>query len=116
MIQRTDGLRLRTGVFSSLFVKLYFQRISESHPCRHQDIRVEDVMTPWAQLRMLDYYQVTVASARRLGDQFRGTDTTHVLVIGRAAVGTGQVRGLISRGQLLRLFGPQNAEPRGITH
>jgi len=77
----------------------------ESYPCRHQDIRVADIMTPWAKLRLLDYYQVTVASAGDLADQFRGTDTTHVLVIERAAVGTAQVRGLISRSRLLRQLG-----------
>ena len=49
-------------------------------------------------------------------DQFRDTDTTHVLVIERSAVGSGQVRGLISRSRLLRQLGPQNDESRGITH
>jgi hypothetical protein len=73
-------------------------------------------MTPLAQLRLLDYHQVTVASAGDLADQFRGTDTTHVLVIERAAAGTGQVRGLISRSRLLRQLGAQNDESRGITH
>ena len=74
------------------------------------------IMTPWAQLRLLDYYQVTMASAGDLADQFRGTDTTHVLVIERSAVGAGQVRGLISMTRLLRQLGPQNDESRGITH
>jgi CBS domain-containing protein len=90
--------------------------LCESHPCRHQDIRVADIMTPWAQLRLLDYHQVKAASAGDLADQFRDTETTHVLVIERSAVGTGQVRGLISRSRLLRQLGPQNDESRGITH
>ena len=90
--------------------------LCESHPCRHQDIRVADIMTPWAQLRLLDYHQVKAASAGDLADQFRDAETTHVLVIERSEVGTGRVRGLISRSRLLRQLGPQNDESRGITH
>jgi CBS domain containing-hemolysin-like protein len=110
------GLITAADILGTRPIQFLQSPLCESHPCRHQDIRVADIMTPWAQLRLLDYYQVTVASAGDLADQFRGTDTTHVLVIERAVVGTGQVRGLISRSRLLRQLGPHHDEPRGITH
>jgi hypothetical protein len=72
-------------------------------------------MTPWAQLRLMDYYRVTAASAGDLADQFRDSDTTHVLVIERAADNIIHVRGLLSRTRLLRQLGAQSSELRGIT-
>jgi len=89
--------------------------LCESHPCRHQDVRVSNIMTPWAQLWLMDYYRVTAASAGDLADQFRDSDTTHILVIERAADNTIQVRGLLSRTRLLRQLGAQNRKLRGIT-
>jgi CBS domain containing-hemolysin-like protein len=110
------GLITAADILGTRPIQFLQNPLCESYPCRHQEIRVADIMTPWAQLRLLDYYQVTVASAGDLADQFRGTDTTHVLVIERAAVGTAQVRGLISRSRLLRQLGTQNDESRGIAH
>jgi CBS-domain-containing membrane protein len=110
------GLITAADILGTRPIQFLQNPLCESHPCRHQDIRVADIMTPWAQLRLLDYHQVTMASAGDLADQFRGTDTTHVLVIERAAVGTGQVRGLISRSRLLRQLGAQNDESHGINH
>ena len=110
------GLITAADILGTRPIQFLQNPLCESHPCRHQDIRVADIMTHLAQLRLLDYHQVTVASAGDLADQFRGTDTTHVLVIERAAVGTRQVRGLISRSRLLRQLGAQNDEFRGTTH
>jgi CBS domain-containing protein len=110
------GLITAADVLGTPPIQFLQNPLCESHPCHHQDIRVADIMTPWAQLRILEYSKVTAASAGDLADHFRGTDTTHVLVIERAAGGTVQVRGLISRSRLLRQLGSQNDESHGITH
>jgi CBS domain-containing protein len=110
------GLITAADILGTRPIQFLQNPLCESHPCRHQDIRVADIMTPWAQLRLLDYHQVTVASAGDLADQLRGAHITHVLVIERAALGTGRVRGLISRSRLLRQLGAQNDESRGIAH
>jgi CBS domain-containing protein len=110
------GLITAADILGTRPVQFLQNPLCESHPCRHQDIRVADIMTPLAHLRLLDYHQVTLANAGDLADQFRGTDTTHILVIERAAVGTAQVRGLISRSRVLRQLGAQTDESRDITH
>ena len=99
------GLITAADILGTRPIQFLQNPLCESHPCRHQDVHVADIMTPWAQLRLMDYHCVTAASAGELEDQFRGTDTTHMLIVERAVNGTGQVRGLLSRSRLLRQLG-----------
>jgi CBS domain containing-hemolysin-like protein len=109
------GLITAADILGTRPIQFLQNPLCESHPCRHQDVRVSDIMTPWAQLRLMDYYRVTAASAGDLADQLRDSDTTHILVIERAADNTIHVRGLLSRTRLLRQLGAQSSELRGIT-
>jgi CBS domain containing-hemolysin-like protein len=109
------GLITAADILGTRPIQFLQNPLCESHPCRHQDVRVSDIMTPWAQLRLMDYYRVTAASAGDLADQFRGSDTTHILVIERAADNIIQVRGLLSITRLRRQLGAQSSELRGIT-
>jgi len=109
------GLITAADILGTRPIQFLRNPLCESHPCRHQDVRVSDIMTPWAQLRLMDYYRVIAASAGDLADQFRGSDTTHILIIERAADNTIQGRGLLSITRLLRQLGAQSSELRGIT-
>ena len=102
------GLITAADILGTRPIQFLQNPLCESHPCRHQDVHVADIMTPWAQLRLIDYQRATAASAGDLADQFRGTETTHILVIERAMDGTGQVRGLLSRSRLLRQLSAQS--------
>lgn len=109
------GLITAADILGTRPIQFLQNPLCESHPCRHQDVHVADIMTPWAQLRLIDYQRATAASAGDLADQFRGTETTHILVIERAMDGTGQVRGLLSKSRLLRQLSTQCNELSGIT-
>lgn len=109
------GLITAADILGTRPIQFLQNPLCESYPCRHQDVRVSDIMTPWAQLQLMDYYRVTAASAGDLADQLRGSDTTHILVIERAADNTIQVRGLLSRTRLLRQLGAHSSELRCIT-
>jgi len=109
------GLITAADILGTRPIQFLQNPLCESHPCRHKDIHVSDIMTPWAQLRLMDYHRLIAASAGDLADQFQGTDITHILVIERAVNGTCQVRGLLSRSRLLRQLGVHCVELCGVT-
>ena len=109
------GLITAADILGTRPIQFLQSPLCDSYPCRHRDVRVSDVMTPWAELQLMDYYRVTAASVGDLADQFRSSDTTHMLVIERVVDNTIQVRGLLSRTRLLRQLGAQSSELRGIT-
>ena len=78
------------------------QRLSYSD---RQDIRVGDVMTPWADLQTLNWRAVKDASVGSLLEVFRETDLMHLLVVETAVDATTCVRGLFSRTRLERQLG-----------
>jgi CBS-domain-containing membrane protein len=51
------GLITAADILGTRPIQFLQNPLCESPPCRHQDIRVADIMTRWAQLRLLDYYQ-----------------------------------------------------------
>ncbi|MFI4890682.1 MAG: CBS domain-containing protein [Steroidobacterales bacterium] len=78
------------------------QFLQTSNYNRHQDVRVGDIMTPWAQLLSLDWHRIETASAGELLLAIQQAGLTHLIVVengeGRSLV----VRGLVSMTRLER--------------
>ena len=76
--------------------------LCRSSPCRHEDISVGDIMTPWAELEMLEFDWVRGRTCGDVVTAFSKTDATHLVVVeGRRPAPT-VVRGLLSRTRLAR--------------
>jgi CBS domain-containing protein len=73
---------------------------------RHEsDARVEDVMTPWDQLPLVNYKSLRGVTAGELCGMFQGTGLTHLVVVEMHANNCVYVRGLLSRAMLARRLG-----------
>ena len=82
----------------------------------HRDIRVGHIMTPWTELRGIDWSEVQHARAGELLEALRHAGVTHLLVVERMADGNATVRALASRARLerqLRLHAHPDA-PRAL--
>ncbi len=79
------------------------QFLQSSNFSRHQDIRVADIMTPWDQLRAVDWTSIQSARAGDLLRLFEESGLTHLLVIETdQRTSTSTVRALASRARLMR--------------
>jgi CBS domain-containing protein len=77
---------------------------SASH-MRHQDVEVGDIMTPWEQVPVIDWREVTRMHVREVVVAFRGYAGTHLVVVERSRDGEMTVRGVISRTRIAHLLG-----------
>lgn len=68
----------------------------------HRDIRVGHIMTPWSELRAVDWNDLQQARAGVLLEALRHAQLTHLLVVERGAEGRVTVRALASRARLER--------------
>ncbi len=68
----------------------------------HRDVRVGHIMTPWHELRALDWDAVRHARAGEVLDTLRQAGRTHLLLIERGADRRSLVRGLASRARFER--------------
>jgi CBS domain-containing protein len=71
----------------------------QSHPGK-QSVRVEDVMTSWADLPLVKYDSLQEMTALELYRMFQGTGLTHLLVVEDHGSEAALARGLISRANL----------------
>ncbi|MGA2191390.1 MAG: hypothetical protein ABSH33_22975 [Steroidobacteraceae bacterium] len=62
-------------------------------------------MTPWSDLRLIDFRIIAATTAGDLADQFRNTQDTHMLIIEHSSDKGTAVRGLVSKTRLLRQLG-----------
>jgi CBS-domain-containing membrane protein len=70
---------------------------------KHQDLCVEDVMTPLSDLDVLDYDELKDSCVDRVVATFEKLKCTHLLVVQRArAEGPARIRGVVSVTQLER--------------
>jgi CBS domain-containing protein len=69
---------------------------------KRSDIRVGEVMTPWKELRMLQYESLQSLTASDLYEMFQGTGLTHLLVVETHGDGSALARGLLSRATLAK--------------
>jgi CBS domain-containing protein len=73
---------------------------------RHEsDARIEDVMTPWDQLPLVNYESLRSVTAGELCGMFQGTGLTHLVVVEMHGNNCVYVRGLLSRVVLARRLG-----------
>lgn len=89
------------------------------HPkCRHEDVQVDDIMTPLAKLPMLSMSDIATACVGNVRETFRQTGHTHLLVTETHADGQLAIRGLVSRVQVERQLGvsPNAADMHLIEH
>jgi len=103
------GLITAADILGTRPIQFLQSPLCEGQPCRHQDVHVADIMTPWDELRLVDIRLIAAITAGDLADQFRSLDTTHILAIERAADGSSSVRGLFSKTRLLRQLGVGSA-------
>ncbi len=73
--------------------------------CEHHEVRVVNIMTPAAQLPVLDLRIVQSACIGDLIETFKTSDHTHLVVTETRHDGAHRVRGLISRSWLARQLG-----------
>lgn len=99
------GLITASDVLGTRPIQFLQSHLCESQPCRHKDVRVADVMTPWSDLRLIDFRIIASATAGDLADQFRNTQDTHMLIIEHSSDKGTAVRGLVSKTRLLRQLG-----------
>lgn len=82
------------------------QFLQASNYSRHQDIRVGDIMTPWDQLKGVDWGRLQSACVSELVRIFKETGLSHLVVIEPSHAESALVlRGLISRTRLERRLG-----------
>lgn len=96
---RVLGLIAASDVLGPRPVQFLQNPLCETSPCRHQDVRVGDIMTRWLDLKVLEFSWVTTATIGDVVDAFAQTDITHLLVVEGAS---SAVRGLFSRTRLAR--------------
>jgi len=78
----------------------------EHRQCRHSDIRVEDIMTPWIGLRTLPFAWVANATIADVTEALMASEATHLVVVDEAASEGGPaLRGLFSRTRMERHLG-----------
>jgi CBS domain-containing protein len=99
------GLITASDVLGTRPIQFLQSHLCESQPCRHKDVHVADIMTPWSGLRLIDFRIIAAATAGDLADQFRDTADTHMLVIEHSSDKGATVRGLVSKTRLLRQLG-----------
>lgn len=99
------GLITASDVLGTRPIQFLQSHLCESQPCRHKDVHVADIMTPWSGLRLLDFRISAAATAGDLADLFRNTHDTHLLVIEHSSEAGTAVRGLVSKTRLLRQLG-----------
>ncbi len=99
-----------TGLITSYDIQgekplLFLRQACIHDSCRHQDVMVADVMTPWQQAPKLAYE--TLLSSR-IGDLMktfeRDDEVRHLLVVEARAAGIAQLRGIVSRSHVERLL------------
>lgn len=74
----------------------------ESYPCRHADVHVRDVMTPLAELTLLDHAALDSVTAGDVLSLLRLEGLSHLLVMQATVAGERSVRGVFSRTRLER--------------
>lgn len=74
----------------------------ESYPCKHADVHVRDVMTPLADLTLLDHATLDSVTAGDVLTLLRLENLSHLLVMQATVSGERSVRGVFSRTRLER--------------
>src|ERR1700723_2744616 len=95
------GLVTASDVLGTRPIQFLQSHLCDSQPCRHKDVHVGDIMTPWSDLRLIDFRIIAAATAGDLADQFRNMQDTHMLVIEHSGDKGTAVRGLMSKTRLL---------------
>jgi predicted transcriptional regulator len=96
--KRVVGLIISSDVQSER-LRQFFYRSTHS---RFKDIRVGDMMTPWADLQVIGQRAIQAARISDLVEIFRATDSRHLIVVETHACSDRRVHGLVSRAHLLR--------------
>jgi CBS domain-containing protein len=78
------------------------RRRQTEHSESHADARVDDAMTPWNELPLIEYESLQSLTAIELYDMFRSTGLTHMLVAETHDEDSASVRGLVSRASLAK--------------
>jgi CBS-domain-containing membrane protein len=73
------------------------QFLQNSNYNRHQDVRVGDIMTHWAQLLSIDWHRIKAATAGELLLAIQQAGLTHLIVVDKGTERSPTVRGLISK-------------------
>lgn len=96
------GLITAADVLGPRAVQFLQNPLCRSSPCRHEDVSVADIMTPWAELQMLEYDWVAAHTCAELAAAFARTEATHLIVIEGLPPAPTVLRGLLSRTRLAR--------------
>jgi CBS-domain-containing membrane protein len=101
--ERVLGLITASDIMGERPIKFLQSPLCKGNPCRHKDIGVADIMTPWAELQLLDYDWVAQRAAADIAEALVRTCSTHLLVVERSSQAAASVlRGLFSRTRLER--------------
>lgn len=91
-------------------------RVVQARGIRHDEITVDDLMTPMGQLEALAFEDVSHAEVGHVVASLRKAGRQHTLVVERARDGRQLVRGIFSTSQIARQLGmPINAAPAAPT-
>ena len=104
--QAVLGLITASDILGPRPVQFLQNPLCDSTPCRHTDVHVGDIITDWANLRLLDFAWVSTSTCGDMMTVFADTEASHLLVFEREGQGLPVVRGLISRTRLLRQLAP----------
>lgn len=77
------------------------QLLARCTDLRREDIRVRDILTPWSELRLITFDELSRARVSDVVESFDAAQCTHLVVI-QSSQGSVQVRGLLSRTRLQR--------------
>jgi hypothetical protein len=80
-------------------------RLVQERGIRHDEIAVDDLMTPMAQLEALAFDDVRHAQVGHVVASLRKAGRQHTLVVERGAGGRQTVRGIFSTSQIARQLG-----------
>ena len=70
---------------------------------RHEDVEVGDIMSPWAQVPVMEWRWVMRAHVKDVVATFRQFNGSHIVVVEHPRAGETFVRGVISRSRLAEL-------------
>lgn len=96
------GLITATDILGPRPIQFLQSPLCDGNPCRHEDVHVGEIMTPWAELRLITMDWIMRSNCADVAVVFSATEATHLLVISGSPNAPATVCGLLSRTRLAR--------------
>ncbi len=104
--QSVVGLVTASDILGPRPIQFLQNPLCDGSPCQHQHVHVGDIMTNWADLRLLRLEWVDKSSCGDVASAFAAHEASHLLVVERVDDGSSFVRGIFSRTRLARQLPP----------